>query len=77
MNFNDESDNGEELNPNLISKPDMCTTYRKDEDENEEIVCNLNRLDQACDKEFICYAYESRFEEERENDEEKERRREI
>ncbi len=64
-------DNGEELNPNLIPKPDMCTTCRKDDDEKEEIVCNLNRLDQAGEEEFICFAYESKFEEKRENDEER------
>jgi hypothetical protein len=62
MNDDDISgyyDNGEKLNPNLISKPDLCTTCRKDEDEDEdeEMLCNLNRLDQAGEKEFICYAY--------------------
>ena len=62
-------DDGEKLNPNLISKPDLCTTCRKDENEDEEILCNLNRLDQAGEKEFICYAYESKFED-RENDDE-------
>ncbi|KAA3605997.1 MAG: hypothetical protein D8M57_04375 [Candidatus Scalindua sp. AMX11] len=29
----------------------------------KQIVCNLNSLDRAGEKEFICYAYESRFEE--------------
>jgi hypothetical protein len=75
MNDDDEisgyyDDDGEKLNPNLISKPDLCTTCRKDENEDEEILCNLNRLDQAGEKEFICYAYESKFEEKRENDDE-------
>ena len=51
-------DNCGKLNPNLISKPDLCTTCRKDDDEEEEILCNLNRLDQANENEFICYAYE-------------------
>ena len=62
-------DNGEKLNLNLVSKPDLCTTCRKDEDVDERILCNLNRLDQAGEKEFICYAYESKFED-RENDDE-------
>ncbi len=62
-------DDGEKLNPNLISKPDLCTTCRKDENENEEILCNLNRLDQAGEKKFICYAYESKFEERKNDDE--------
>ncbi|MFQ5686891.1 MAG: hypothetical protein ACE5GV_09560 [Candidatus Scalindua sp.] len=63
-------DNGEKLNPNLISKPDLCATCRKDEKENEEMLCNLNRLDQAGEKEFICYAYKSRFDEGENDDEE-------
>ncbi len=62
-------DDGEKLNPNLISKPDLCTTCRKDENEDEEMLCNLNRLDQAGEKEFICYAYESKFEERKNDDE--------
>ncbi len=75
MNDDEDSgyydDNGEKLNPNLISKPDLCATCRNDEDEDEEILCNLNRLDQAGEKEFICYAYESKFEERKKDDEEK------
>ena len=54
-------DDGEKLNSNLISKPDLCTTCGKDDE--EEILCNLNRLDQAGEKEFICYAYESKYKE--------------
>ena len=62
-------DDGEKLNPNLISKPDHCTTCGKEENEDEEMLCNLNRLDQAGEKEFICYAYESKFEERKNDDE--------
>ena len=61
-------DNGEKLNPNLVAKPDLCTTCRKDDEEEEEILCNLNRLDQAGEEEFICYAYESKYEEKRNKD---------
>lgn len=64
-------DNGEKLNPNLISKPNLCTTCRKDEDADEEILCNLNRLDQGSEEEFICYAYESKYKEEKNTSEEK------
>ena len=65
-------DNGEKLNPNLISKPDLCITCRKDYDEGEEeILCNLNRLDQTGEKEFICYAYKSKYEEPKNSDKEK------
>ena len=67
------TDDGEKLNPDLIPKPDLCTTCRKDEDPKEEILCSLNRLDQADEEEFVCYAYKSKFEEENENDKEKDK----
>ncbi|RLD36904.1 MAG: hypothetical protein DRI89_15735 [Bacteroidetes bacterium] len=51
-------DDGNKLNPDLIPKPDLCLSCTKNEDPNEEILCNLNRLDQDGDSEFICYAYE-------------------
>ena len=51
-------DDGNKLNPDLIPKPDLCLSCTKNEDPNEEILCNLNRLDQDGDNEFICYAYE-------------------
>ncbi len=52
-------DDGNELNPDLISKPSLCIGCRMNEcgDEMEEILCNLNRLDQAGEKEFLCYAF--------------------
>jgi hypothetical protein len=65
-------DNEENINPNLISKPDLCITCRRDDDENEEILCNLNRLDQAGKKEFTCYAYESKYEEKNNNEQDEE-----
>ncbi len=40
-------DDGEKLNHNHASKQDLCTSCRKDEEESEEILCNLNRFDQA------------------------------
>ncbi len=65
-------DNGEKLNPNFISKPDLCITCRKDDDEGEEeTLCNLTRLDQAGEKEFICYAYESKYKKKSNDDKEK------
>ena len=51
-------DYGNKLNPNLIAKPSLCLSCKKNDDQNEEILCNLNRLDQRNSKEFICYAYE-------------------
>jgi len=52
-------DDGNKLNPDLIPKPDLCLSCTKNEDPNEEILCTLNRLDQADDDEFVCYAYEA------------------
>ncbi|MDI9433570.1 MAG: hypothetical protein QM570_17790 [Planctomycetota bacterium] len=51
-------DDGNELNPALIAKPDLCVSCAKDGDPNEEILCNLTRLDQADEDEFRCFAYE-------------------
>ncbi len=53
-------DDGNKLNPDLIPKPDLCLSCTKNEDPNEEILCNLNRLDQDGDSEFICFAYEQK-----------------
>ena len=52
-------DNGNEINPDIISKPDLCITCKKDSiSGKEEILCNLTRADQQGNKEFICEAYE-------------------
>lgn len=53
-------DEGNELNPDLIPKPSLCLSCAKDDngDAEEEILCNLNRLDQQDEPEFRCYAYE-------------------
>ena len=51
-------DDGNELNPDLIPKPNLCLSCKKNEDPNEEILCNLNRLDQKNESEFKCFAYE-------------------
>ncbi len=49
---------GNELNLDLIPKPNLCLSCKKNEDPDEEILCNLNRLDQSNESEFICFAYE-------------------
>ncbi|MBM2814332.1 MAG: hypothetical protein HW421_1094 [Ignavibacteria bacterium] len=54
-------DDGNELNPDLYPKPVMCLSCIKDDDPNEEILCNLTRLDQKEDEEFICFAYENKY----------------
>ena len=52
-------DDGTEISPDLIPKPDLCITCRKDEQAGkEEILCNLTRADQQGEAEFICDAYE-------------------
>ncbi|MGR3177971.1 MAG: hypothetical protein ACUZ8E_07930 [Candidatus Anammoxibacter sp.] len=64
INDNDDlkyfDDDGTELNPNFINKPDLCTTCKNDDDLNEETKCNLTRLDQSGENEFICHAYKLR-----------------
>ena len=46
------------MNPDLVSKPSLCVFCAKDEDPDEEMLCNLNRLDQQDEPEFKCFAYE-------------------
>ena len=51
-------DEGNEMNPNLVSKPALCISCVKNEDPNQEMLCNLNRLDQQGEADFKCGAYE-------------------
>ena len=52
-------DDGNELNPDLVPKPSLCVGCVSDEteDEDEQVLCNLSRLDQKPDEEFICFAF--------------------
>jgi hypothetical protein len=50
-------DDGNKLDPNLIPKPSLCASCANDEDPEEEILCNLNRLDQHGEADFECGAY--------------------
>ena len=52
-------DDGNKLNPNFNPKPSLCLSCKSNEteDEFEEILCNLNRLDQLDGKEFKCFDY--------------------
>ena len=51
-------DDGTEINPDLISKPDLCVSCKKDgKGAEEEILCNLTRADQQGCAEFHCDAY--------------------
>jgi hypothetical protein len=51
-------DDGAEINPDLIAKPSLCASCRKDRDSNEEILCTLTRADQQGEEEFECFAFE-------------------
>ncbi len=51
-------DDGNELHPDLIPKPQLCLSCRKNNDTGEEVLCNLNRFDQQDETEFKCFAYE-------------------
>ena len=46
------NDDGTEVNPDMIPKPDLCTICKKDNDPDEEILCTLNRIDQSDNSEF-------------------------
>ena len=52
-------DDGTEFNPDLTPKPSLCATCKKDDLPEQEIPCNLTRVDQAGEERFICFAYES------------------
>lgn len=52
------NDDGSEINPELISKPSLCVTCKKDDDPSEEILCILTRADQQDETVFRCFAYE-------------------
>ena len=51
-------DDGTKIDPNLIPKPGLCLTCKKDDDPDEEILCTLTRIDERDKPEFVCYAYE-------------------
>jgi hypothetical protein len=54
-------DEGAEINPDLIPKPDQCITCKKDGEPGEqEILCTITRADQQGEEEFICEAYEQK-----------------
>lgn len=52
------SDDGTEYNPDLYPLPNLCLSCKKKDDPNEEIVCNLTRMDQIEEIEFKCFAYQ-------------------
>ena len=63
-------DDGTKIDPNLMGKPSLCATCKKDDDVREEMLCSLNRLDQQGEDEFRCDAYASKFDENADENEE-------
>jgi hypothetical protein len=56
-------DEGNRLNPDLITKPGLCLFCSNDDDPQMLIECNLTRLGQVEEKgEFNCEAYKAREE---------------
>ena len=54
-------DDETEINPDLVPKPDLCVSCRKDgQPGKEEILCNLTRADQQGEGEFRCEVYASK-----------------
>jgi len=50
-------DDGYEINIDLVPKPTLCITCRNNDNSDEEMICNLTRLDQKYTKGFECFAY--------------------
>lgn len=50
-------DDGHPINPDLYPRPALCLTCKKNDQPEEEVLCQLNRLDQRHDDQFICHAY--------------------
>jgi hypothetical protein len=54
--FDMEEDNFPE--DELVVKPALCLSCKKDNDPREEEMCMLTRMDSSEDEEFVCGAYE-------------------
>ncbi len=51
------SDDGYEVNADLIKKPSLCLICVHNNDPKEELLCNMTRHDQQGEEEFVCHAY--------------------
>ena len=56
------NDDGTEINPDLVPKPSLCVSCKKDGDPSEEVLRILTRADQQDEAEFQCFAYVSKYE---------------
>lgn len=50
-------DDGTQLFPDRIPKPDLCLGCSRDTMKSQIVLCNLTRLDQRDKSEFKCFAY--------------------
>jgi hypothetical protein len=50
-------DNGTEIDSDLVPKPSLCASCKKDDEPSEYIPCILTRADQQDEIEFHCFAY--------------------
>ena len=54
-------DDGTEFDPEMIPKPKLCKSCKKDGDPKEEILCTLNRMDQQDNEgQFKCEGFEKK-----------------
>lgn len=51
------NDDGTPIDINTMRMPGLCTICINNDDPDQEILCNLTRLDYNPDEEFICYAF--------------------
>lgn len=51
-------DDGKEFNPDIFPTPNLCVICKKHDDPKEQTACNLTRMDQLGEKEFVCFAYD-------------------
>jgi len=55
-------DDGSRIDPELVPKPVLCETCRRDGlDEEEIMLCILTRSDQEDEENFECASYESKL----------------
>jgi hypothetical protein len=56
-------DDGTRIDPEQVSKPDLCNTCKRDGiNKEEEILCILTRSDQEDEENFKCAAYKPKCE---------------
>ncbi len=51
------TDDGYQVNLDLIKKPSLCLICKNNDNPEEEILCNMTRYDQKDDDEFQCFAF--------------------